>query len=59
MNFFRTMLLLAAMTALFMAVGVTALKWAAARLAGRWLGYSRDAACRLQMVFAFKPQESP
>lgn len=28
--------------ALYMAVGVTVLKWAAARLAGRWLGYSRD-----------------
>ena len=28
--------------ALYMATGVTLFKWAAARLAGRWLGYSRD-----------------
>lgn len=28
--------------ALYMAAGVTVFKWAAARLAGRWLGYSRN-----------------
>lgn len=28
--------------ALYMAAGVTVFKWSAARLAGRWLGYSRD-----------------